>query len=88
MYKRQQEYNALIRQAPTIAEKQKLKEGLANDLRDVRGLRDRVRGTYGASKDPHNMASRFVRQMKSFNVLVGMGGAAVSSIPDISHITA
>lgn len=29
------------------------------------------------------MSSRFVRQMKSFNVLVGMGGAAVSSIPDI-----
>lgn len=80
-----QEYAAKIREAPTIAEKQKLKEGLANDLRDVRGLRDRVRGTYGASKDPHNMASRFVRQMKSFNVLVGMGGAAVSSIPDIAR---
>ncbi len=78
-----QDYEALIRQAPTVAQKQKLKEALANDLRDVRGLRDRVRGTYGASKDPHNMSSRFVRQMKSFNVLVGMGGAAISSIPDI-----
>jgi hypothetical protein len=77
------EYDTLIRSASTIAKKQKLKEALANDLRDVRGLRDRVRGTYGASKDPHNMSSRFVRQMKSFNVLVGMGGAAISSIPDI-----
>ena len=77
------EYDTLIRSAPSIAQKQKLKEALANDLRDVRGLRDRVRGTYGASKDPHNMSSRFVRQMKSFNVLVGMGGAAVSSIPDV-----
>jgi len=80
-----QEYDALIRQAPTIAEKQKLKQGLADDLRDVRGLRDRLRGTFGASKDPHNMTSRFVRQMKSFNVLVGMGGAAISSIPDIAR---
>ena len=80
-----EEYNALVRQAPTIAEKQKLKQGLADDLRDIRGLRDRLRGTYGASKDPHNMTSRFVRQMKSFNVLVGMGGAAISSIPDIAR---
>ena len=78
-----EEYKDLIKKAPTTAEKQKLRDGLANDLRDVRGLRDRLRGTYGASKDPHNMSSRFVRQMKSFNVLVGMGGAAVSSIPDI-----
>ena len=79
------EYDELITKAPTTAEKQKLKQGLADDLRDVRGLRDRLRGTYGASKDPHNMTSRFVRQMKSFNVLVGMGGAAISSIPDIAR---
>jgi hypothetical protein len=78
-----EEYEGLIKKAPTTAEKQKLSKGLADDLRDVRGLRDRVRGTYGASKDPHQMSSRFVRQMKSFNVLVGMGGAAISSIPDI-----
>ena len=78
-----EEYDELIKKAPTTAERQKLKQGLADDLRDVKGLRDRLRGTYGASKDPHNMSSRFVRQMKSFNVLVGMGGAAVSSIPDI-----
>ena len=78
-----EEYDELIKKAPTTAERQKLKQGLDDDLRDVRGLRDRVRGTYGASKDPHNMTSRFVRQMKSFNVLVGMGGAAISSIPDI-----
>ena len=77
------EFDELIKKAPTTAERQKLKQNLADDLRDVRGLRDRLRGTYGASKDPHNMTSRFVRQMKSFNVLVGMGGAAVSSIPDI-----
>lgn len=79
------EFDELIKKAPTTAERQKLVEQLANDLKDVRGLRDRLRGTYGASKDPHNMSSRFVRQMKSFNVLVGMGGAAVSSIPDIAR---
>tara|TARA_R100000479_G_scaffold174570_1_gene123105 strand:- start:382 stop:1596 length:1215 start_codon:yes stop_codon:yes gene_type:complete len=44
-----------------------------------------VRGTYGASKDPHAVSSRFVRTMKSFNVIVGMGGATISSIPDLAR---
>lgn len=61
-------------------EKQKL-----NDVRDIRGLRDRVRGTYGASKDPHTLMSRSIRGFKSFNVLVGMGGATISSIPDLAR---
>ncbi len=36
------------------------------------GFEDRLRGTYGASKDPHQL-SRFTRTMKSFNVITGMG---------------
>jgi len=80
------EYTRLIDEATDIQIKNNLRESLANDLRDIRGLRDRLRGTYGASKDPHAMSSRFVRSMKSFNVLVGMGGAMVSSIPDIARI--
>ena len=48
-----------------------LEKSMADDLRDVRGLCDRLRGTYGASKAC--TSSRVVRVMKSFNVLVGMG---------------
>jgi len=77
------EYNTIIKQAPTTAERQKLAKQLEDDLRDIRGLRDRLRGTYGASKDPHALSSRAVRTMKSFNVLVGMGSAVVSSVPDV-----
>lgn len=80
------EYTRLIDEAPDAKAKIALRESLENDLRDIRGIRDRLRGTYGASKDPHQMSSRFIRGMKSFNVLVGMGGAAVSSIPDIARI--
>lgn len=78
-------YDRLINEATNVAKRNALKKGLENDLRDLRGLRDRVRGTYGASKDPHAMSSRFVRGMKSFNVLVGMGGAVVSSVPDMAR---
>ena len=79
------EYELLIKEAKDIATRKELKNALENDLRDIRGLRDRVRGTYGASKDPHAMSSRFVRAMKSFNVLVGMGSAVVSSVPDVAR---
>jgi len=77
------EYQRLIDETSDLARRRALKKSLEDDLRDIRGLRDRLRGTYGASKDPHAMASRFIRVMKSFNVLVGMGGAVVSSVPDV-----
>lgn len=80
------EYEKLISEASGVQAKQTLRKELQNDLRDVRGLRDRLRGTYGASKDPHAISSRFVRTMKSFNVLVGMGGAMISSIPDVARV--
>lgn len=79
------EWRRLIDETTDPIEKAKMEKELLSDLKDIRGLRDRVRGTYGASKDPHAMSSRFVRAMKSFNVLVGMGGATVSSIPDLAR---
>ena len=79
------EYSRLISETSDVAKKAELNKNLLADLRDIRGLRDRVRGTYGASKDPHAVSSRFVRTMKSFNVIVGMGGATISSIPDIAR---
>ncbi|MBM93580.1 MAG: hypothetical protein CMF51_02365 [Legionellales bacterium] len=78
------EYGNLMSSA-NVAKRAELQQRMLADLRDIRGLRDRVRGTYGASKDPHAVSSRFVRAMKSFNVIVGMGGATISSIPDIAR---
>lgn len=79
------EYKRLIDDSSDANARADLSKKLEADLRDIRGLRDRLRGTYGASKDPHAMSSRFVRVMKSINVLVGMGGAMVSSIPDVAR---
>jgi hypothetical protein len=79
------DYEQLISKAKTAKERKDLSNRMEADIRDIRGLRDRLRGTYGASKDPHAMSSRFVRNLKSFNVIVGMGGAMVSSIPDIAR---
>ena len=81
------DYGRLIDETADTAKKAELSKRLTRDLEDLRGLRDRVRGTYGASKDPHQLSSRFVRVMKSFNVLVGMGGAMISSVPDVFRTT-
>ena len=81
----QDEWELLISNTKDAVKKAEYEKQMIQDLTDIRGLRDRLRGTYGASKDPHAMSSRFVRTMKSINVLVGMGGATISSIPDIAR---
>ena len=82
----QEEWEQMISKVKDPAKKAKMEKQMMADLRDIRGLRDRLRGTYGASKDPHAVSSRFVRAMKSFGVIVGMGGATVSSLPDVIRI--
>jgi phage shock protein A len=79
------DYKKLIKETSDPIKRRSLKESMESDIKDLRGLRDRIRGTYGASKDPHRLSSRFVRGMKSFNVIVGMGGAVLSSIPDVAR---
>ena len=81
-----EEYKKLMKEAPNPEARAELARALERDINDIRGLRDRLRGTYGASKDPHALSSRVVRVMKSFNVLSGMGSAMVSSVPDVARI--
>ena len=58
------EYKVLMDNAPDATKRRELKLAMENDIRDIKGLRDRLRGTYGASKIPHALSSRFV----TFNV--------------------
>ena len=80
------EYDRLIGETTDFARRSELAKAKEADVRDIRALRDRLRGTYGASKDPHTLSSRSIRVMKSFNTLVGMGSAMVSSVPDIARL--
>ena len=74
--------NELIKKAKTPERKKELKLELENNIRDVKGLVSRIRGTFGAPEDPHNITSRMIRGLKSFNVITFMGGATLSSLPD------
>ena len=61
----------------------KLTKEMEANLRDVRALRDRLRGTYGQAKDPYRPLSRFYRVTKGLSTLAFMGGVTISSLPDI-----
>lgn len=65
-----------------VARLARLKE---RDLKDIRALRDLVRGTYGLSDDPTRFVSRAVRAAKYFNVLTQLTGA-VSAVADLARI--
>ena len=53
--------------------------------RDISALRDVIRGTYGRPSDPHSAVNRGVTLLKNFSPLVYMGGAMVSSLPDMAR---
>lgn len=79
------EFARLIEAASTPEAKAKLRNAKARDIRDIRALRDRLRGSYGAPSDPFRPVSRFIRTAKSFNALTMLGGATISSIPDMAR---
>lgn len=61
----------------------KLRKQMEADLRDVEGMRDRIRGVY---KQPeNNIWTRMMRTGRDLNYLRFMGGVVASSIPDIAR---
>ena len=56
------------------------------DIRDIEAMRDRLRGTYGRSDNPHSMITRTGMAVRRFNYLTKMGGVAISSMPDMANI--
>lgn len=71
---------------PSITEKQRLKLGsqLDADIRDISGMRDRIRGVYGYS--PDNVFLRVGRSARDLNYLRLLGGVTVSSLPDVARV--
>jgi hypothetical protein len=55
------------------------------DVQILRAFRDRIRGTYGMPDDPNRPLSRGMRLMQQFNAMTMLGGAMVSSLPDIAR---
>lgn len=80
-----EDYNRLISEAATPKERTKLEKRREADLRDIRAMRDRLLGTYGAPKDPASFFVRAGRVARHVNFLRLLGGMTISSLPDMAR---
>ncbi|SPX92153.1 Uncharacterised protein [Morganella morganii] len=80
-----EDYNRLISEAATPKERAKLEKRREADLRDIRAMRDRLLGTYGAPKDPASFFVRAGRVARHVNFLRLLGGMTISSLPDMAR---
>ncbi len=80
-----EDYNSLISEAATPQERAKLEKRREADLRDIRAMRDRLLGTYGAPKDPASFFVRAGRVARHVNFLRLLGGMTISSLPDMAR---
>ena len=53
--------------------------------KDLRAMRDRMRGVYGMPTDPNSVFVRTGRAIRNLNYMRFMGGVVASSIPDIAR---
>lgn len=65
-------------------EQAKIQKQLEADIRDIAGMRDRIRGVYGFSED--NIWTRMARSSRDLNYLRLLGGVTVSSLPDVARV--
>lgn len=62
-----------------------LRKAMERDLEDIRALRDRLRGTYGAPDDPYSTSASMIRTAKTLNYITMLGGVFLSSLPDVAR---
>lgn len=63
-----------------------LDQRMADDVADVEAMRDRLRGTYGAPRDPNSLMVRGFRVARGVNYMRLLGGATLSSLADVGSI--
>ena len=80
------EANARIAKAKTQKQRQALEKARKAAVRDVEGIRDRLRGTYRLPNDPSSLVLRGARVARNLNYLRLLGGMTISAIPDMAKI--
>lgn len=68
--------------SPAVA---RLKAQRDRDLKDIRAMRDLLRGTYGLPNDPGSGLSTAIRTFKRANAITMLTGA-ISAVPDVGRI--
>lgn len=66
----------------------KIAQQIDDDIEITEALRDILRGIYGLPENPYALSSRAARIALDFNNMIALGGATISSIPDLVRIAA
>lgn len=80
------ETNAKIAQATTAKERQALEKARKDAVRDIEGIRDRLRGTYRLPADPSSLVVRAGRVARNLNYVRLLGGMTISAVPDMAKV--
>lgn len=78
------EADAKIAQATTPKDRQRLEKARKAAVRDVEGIRDRLRGQYKLPDNPDGIVLRAGRVIRNLNYLRLLGGMTISAIPDMA----
>lgn len=74
-----------IAAATTDNDRVRLEKQRKADVRDVEGIRDRLRGQYALPSNPDGLVLRANRVARNLNYLRLLGGMQLSAIPDLSR---
>lgn len=77
-------YEPIMARTKDGPEQARLKKAMDRDVRDLEGMRDRIRGTYGMPDNPMGLA-RSMRSLRTLNYLRMLGGMTLSAIPDVAR---
>jgi hypothetical protein len=80
------EANARIAKATTAKERKALEKARKDTIRDIEGIRDRLRGTYRMPADPSSLVLRAGRIARNLNYVRLLGGMTISAIPDMAKV--
>lgn len=75
-----------IAQVPDQKERVRLEKERKAAIRDVEGIRDRLRGQYRMPDNPDGLVLRAGRIIRNLNYLRMLGGMTISAIPDMGKL--
>lgn len=78
-------YEQLRQKTQDPKELTKLNDRMQADIRDVKAIYERLRGTYAMPSDPNSLVSRGFRVIRDLNYLRLLGGMTISALPDIGR---
>lgn len=78
------EADAKIANVKTQKERKRLEAARVAAIRDVQGIRDRLRGQYKLPENPDGIVLRAGRVVRNLNYLRLLGGMTISAIPDMA----